>query len=363
MPYNYDELKVMGEEQLRTLADSLEVKDTKKINKKEDLAFAILDRQAVLESQKPSEPKPKKRGRPRKSEAAPEAKPAAEASSERKKEEKKPADKAEKSDAAPKSPEKKQQPKQRKEAQQKAEGAKSRKKTGDAAAPAAPTAPVAPAGKPEGDVIADAAAKPEADAAQKPASKRGRKKAAAPKPAEGQEAPRQEGETESLEFARAVQESILTEAGYSVIIGIGAKAKDLSALHAGFLQASRAISIGRIFCENQTVFDYASMLLPRFLSELSPDIAERYHHLLFNPSTSRLFNEEMLRTIEVFFQKDLNLSDTARQLYIHRNTLVYRLDKVQRETGLDLRKFEDALTFRMLLDMRKCKYYTDCTPD
>ena len=159
MPYNYDELKVMGEEQLRTLADSLEVKDTKKINKKEDLAFAILDRQAVLESQKPSEPKPKKRGRPRKSEAAPEAKPAAEASSERKKEEKKPADKAEKSDAAPKSPEKKQQPKQRKEAQQKAEGAKSRKKTGDAAAPAAPTAPVTPAGKPEGDVIADAAAK------------------------------------------------------------------------------------------------------------------------------------------------------------------------------------------------------------
>ena len=192
MPYNYDELKVMGEEQLRTLADSLEVKDTKKISKKEDLAFAILDRQAVLESQKPSEPKPKKRGRPRKSEAAPEAKPAAEASSERKKEEKKPADKAEKSDAAPKSPEKKQQPKQRKEAQQKAEGAKSRKKTGDAAAPAAPTAPVTPAGKPEGDVIADAAAKPEADAAQKPASKRGRKKAASPKPAEGQEAPRQE---------------------------------------------------------------------------------------------------------------------------------------------------------------------------
>ena len=117
------------------------------------------------------------------------------------------------------------------------------------------------------------------------------------------EAPRQEGETEFLEFAQAVQESILTEAGYSVIIGIGAKAKDLSALHAGFLQASRAISIGRIFCENQTVFDYASMLLPRFLSELSPDIAERYHHLLFNPSTSRLFNEEMLRTIEVFFQE------------------------------------------------------------
>ena len=119
----------------------------------------------------------------------------------------------------------------------------------------------------------------------------------------------------------------------------------------------------RVFCENETVFDFSSMLLPRFLADLSPEIAEHYHHLLFNPSTSRLFNEEMLRTIEVFFQKDLNLSDTARQLYIHRNTLVYRLDKVQRETGLDLRKFADAVTFKMLLDMRKCQSGTDKTPD
>ena len=56
----------------------------------------------------------------------------------------------------------------------------------------------------------------------------------------------------------------------------------------------------------------------------------------------------------MFFRKDLNLSDTARQLYIHRNTLVYRLDKIQRQTGLDLRRFDDAVTFKMLLEMRKC---------
>ncbi len=173
------------------------------------------------------------------------------------------------------------------------------------------------------------------------------------------EAPRQESETEVFEFAQAVQESILTETGYGVVIGIGQKVRELSALHGSYLQASKAISIGRVFCESETIFDFSSMLLPRFLSDLSPEIAERYHHLLFNPSTSRLFNEEMLRTIEVFLQKDLNLSDTARQLYIHRNTLVYRLDKVQRETGLDLRKFADAVTFKMLLDMRKCKSGTD----
>ena len=177
------------------------------------------------------------------------------------------------------------------------------------------------------------------------------------------EAHRQESGGESLEFAQAVQESLLTEAGYTVIIGIGGKAKDLSGLHAAYLQAAKAISIGRVYCENQTVFDYASMLMPRFFSEISPGVAERYHRLLFNPSTSRLFNEEMLRTIEGFFQKDLNLSDTARQLYIHRNTLVYRLDKVQRETGLDLRKFEDAVTFKLLLEMRKCRSNNDFTPD
>ena len=88
--------------------------------------------------------------------------------------------------------------------------------------------------------------------------------------------------------------------------------------------------------------------------ELPQEISAYYHSLLFNRKTQRLFNEEMLYTIEMFFKKDLNLSDTARQLYIHRNTLVYRLDKVQRQTGLDLRKFEDAVTFKILMELKKC---------
>ena len=80
----------------------------------------------------------------------------------------------------------------------------------------------------------------------------------------------------------------------------------------------------------------------------------RYHSLLFNRKTAKLFNEEMLQTIEMFFRKDLNLSDTARQLFIHRNTLVYRLDKVQRQTGLDLRHFDDAVTFKILYKLKRC---------
>lgn len=159
---------------------------------------------------------------------------------------------------------------------------------------------------------------------------------------------------ELRQFACAVQETLMNEDALAMTIGIGDVARNVGELHASYRQARRAIEIGRVFAPERTVHIYRSMLLERFLSELSPETAEHYHTLLFNRSTARLFGEEMLNTIEMFFKKDLNLSDTARQLYIHRNTLVYRLDKVQRQVGLDLRKFEDAVTFKMLLEMSKC---------
>lgn len=163
-----------------------------------------------------------------------------------------------------------------------------------------------------------------------------------------------EEDDDLYQFASAVQETLTSETALNVTIGIGDVARSVGDLHASFRQARRAIEIGRAFAEDRTVYVYRAMLLERLLSDLPADIAEHYHSLLFNRSTSRLFSEEMLYTIEMFFKKDLNLSDTARQLYIHRNTLVYRLDKVQRQIGLDLRKFEDAVTFKILLDMRKC---------
>ena len=79
-----------------------------------------------------------------------------------------------------------------------------------------------------------------------------------------------------------------------------------------------------------------------------PETARRYYEMLFNKKNARVFNEEMVQTIDKFFDCHLNVSEAARQLYIHRNTLVYRLDKVQKATGLDLRAFDDAITFKML---------------
>jgi len=75
--------------------------------------------------------------------------------------------------------------------------------------------------------------------------------------------------------------------------------------------------------------------------------------MIFNRKTARLFNDEMVHTIETFFDNSLNLSETARKLYIHRNTLVYRLEKVQRAIGLDLRNFDDAVTFKMMMLLGK----------
>ena len=156
------------------------------------------------------------------------------------------------------------------------------------------------------------------------------------------------------QFAAAMQETVQEETGLPLTIGIGDIAPTAGELHQSYRQARRAIEIGRIYREGESIHVYGALLLERFLSDIPPETAAHYHSLLFNRRTSRLFSDEILYTIEMFFRKDLNLSDTARQLYIHRNTLVYRLDKVQRQIGLNLRNFDDAVTFKMLMEMKKC---------
>ncbi len=158
---------------------------------------------------------------------------------------------------------------------------------------------------------------------------------------------------ELRQFAEAVQETLMSETAHQMIVSIGTPKDTLANLGESYREARRAMEVGRVFKPDDSIFVFQNMMLERFLSELPRDITAYYHNLLFNRKTMRLFNDEMLYTIEMFFKKDLNLSDTARQLYIHRNTLVYRLDKVQRQIGLDLRNFEDAVTFKILLELKK----------
>ena len=157
-----------------------------------------------------------------------------------------------------------------------------------------------------------------------------------------------------IQFSEALQETVMTEAAWQLTVGIGSPLTRMDELQRSYREARRAIEVGRVFQPEQSVYAYTRLSLERLLLEIPPEVAARYHQMLFNPQNEKLFNEEMLYTIDMFFRKDLNLSDTARQLYIHRNTLVYRLDKVQKQLGLDLRSFRDAVTFMILMELKKC---------
>ena len=159
---------------------------------------------------------------------------------------------------------------------------------------------------------------------------------------------------ELRQFGQALQETLMGETAHQMTVGIGSTCHMIDKLWESYSEAKRAIEVGRIFQPEDNIYMFNRLILERFLMELPPELSAYYHGLLFNNKTRRLFNEEMLYTIDMFFKKDLNLSDTARQLYIHRNTLVYRLDKVQKQTGLDLRTFEDAVTFKILMELKKC---------
>lgn len=163
-----------------------------------------------------------------------------------------------------------------------------------------------------------------------------------------------DGTEELMQFAEAVQETVMEEAVQIAMVGIGECKHTLSQLGESYAEARRAMEVGHVFNPGQNIHVFNKLMLERFLMNVSREEGMHYHNLLFNRKTAKLFNEEMLQTIDMFFQKDLNLSDTARQLFIHRNTLVYRLDKVQRLTGLDLRHFDDAVTFKILYVLKRC---------
>ena len=151
------------------------------------------------------------------------------------------------------------------------------------------------------------------------------------------------------EYTQALRDTLLSEAGCELAVGVSGSFREAEALPEAWRQARQVLSLGRRLHPEARLFHWDRMVVERLLAELTPEQTAAYRGILFNRKTARFFNEETLRTIETFLDADLNLSDTARQLYIHRNTLVYRLDKLQQLTGLDLRKFDDAMTFRILL--------------
>lgn len=159
-----------------------------------------------------------------------------------------------------------------------------------------------------------------------------------------------EDAAETAEYAGALRDSLLAEAGCETAIGVGGSGFS-PARSCG--EAAEALRLGRRYDPERGVYVWKSMLIERIADDLPDSAAEAYSSLLFGGEAARLLDAELLTTALTLLRCGLNLSDTARRLYIHRSTLMYRLDKLQRATGLDLRNFDDATAFRLLYTLRR----------
>ena len=158
-----------------------------------------------------------------------------------------------------------------------------------------------------------------------------------------------QSEDELKEFSEAVIGTMESEGISGVNAGIGNEATDPEGIRTSFKEGNDALLTGRKFHSRDNVFLYSAQILERILNSIPENIRNEMAEKLFgNGCGTGGLSDEMLETVRVFFQNDLNLTAASRQLFIHRNTLNYRLDKIRKETGLDLRSFEDAVVFRIV---------------
>lgn len=140
---------------------------------------------------------------------------------------------------------------------------------------------------------------------------------------------------------------------YGTIVG------EIKEVSRSFKEARMALDVGKIFFEEKDIIAYSQLGIGRLIYQLPIPLCKMFIKEIFENRPPDEFDEETLTTINKFFENSLNVSETSRQLYIHRNTLVYRLDKLQKSTGLDLRVFEDAITFKIALMVVKYMKYME----
>ena len=145
----------------------------------------------------------------------------------------------------------------------------------------------------------------------------------------------------------------------NIHIAYGTIVNELKEVSRSYKEARMALDVGKIFFEGQDVIAYSQLGIGRLIYQLPIPLCKMFIKEIFGGKSPDDFDEEILTTINKFFENSLNVSETSRQLYIHRNTLVYRLDKLQKSTGLDLRVFEDAITFKIALMVVKYMKYME----
>ena len=159
--------------------------------------------------------------------------------------------------------------------------------------------------------------------------------------------------------AQVIVDMLNTEAMSAVHVAYGTIVNDIREVSRSYKEAKMALDVGKIFYSDKNVVAYSRLGIGRLIYQLPIPLCQMFIREIFEGKSPDDFDEETLSTINKFFENSLNVSETSRQLYIHRNTLVYRLDKLQKSTNLDLRVFDDAITFQIALMVVKYMKYME----
>ena len=160
--------------------------------------------------------------------------------------------------------------------------------------------------------------------------------------------------SEELEkMALTMEETLKNELRIKTVIGIGTVAEHLRELADSYKEAQTAIEVGKVFDTEKSIMHYENLGIGRLIYQLPTTLCEIFLSEVFKKNSIDSLDQETLFTINKFFENNLNVSETSRKLFVHRNTLVYRLEKIKKLTGLDLRQFDHAIVFKVALMVRK----------
>jgi len=162
-----------------------------------------------------------------------------------------------------------------------------------------------------------------------------------------------------MEIAETIVGMMNTEAMLNVKVSFGAIVQELKDVSKSYKEAKMALEVGKIFYADKDVIAYSTLGIGRLIYQLPINLCKIFIEEIFEENVPSDLDEETLNTINKFFENNLNVSETSRQLFVHRNTLVYRIEKLQKSTGLDLRNFDDALTFKIALMVVNYMKYLD----
>ena len=159
--------------------------------------------------------------------------------------------------------------------------------------------------------------------------------------------------------AETIVDMASTEIMVSVRVSLGTMVHELKDLSKSYKEAKMAMDVGKIFYAEKSVAAYHSLGIGRLIYQLPINLCKIFIEEIFGDNIPTELDDETLNTLNKFFENNLNVSETARQLYVHRNTLVYRIERIQESTGLNLRTFDDALTFKIALMVANYMKYLD----